>query len=225
MFVLGQINPGLFAEFVHHPLNDGIIHIRTAQLRIAGGGKYIKGAFFAHFHNGYIQRTAAQVKHHYFLFFAGFINTESQRGGRRFVDQAHHFQSGDAAGVFGGLALVVVKISGYRDDGFFHRFAQKGLGVFFHFLQDESRQLLRRKFLPAQIVFIVFPHFAFESRYRAFRVGNRLPAGGFAHQALPVFGKSHIGRKRFPADRAPFGGRNNRSSASFHNRRGGVGSS
>ena len=103
---------------------------------------------------------------------------------------------------FGGLALVVVKVSRHGDNGLFHRFTQEGFRVFFHFLQDESRQLLGRKFLPAQIIFVIFPHFAFKRGDRTFRVGDGLPARRFPNQALAVFGESHIRREGFAADGA-----------------------
>ena len=222
LHVFAQINPFLLAEFVRHPRDDGVIHIRTAQFGIAGGGQHVKGAFFTHFHNGHIQGTAAQVKHQDFLFFAGFINTKGQSGGRRFVYQADYIQPGNTAGVFGGLALVIVKISRYGDDRFFYRFAQKGFGIFFNFLQHKGGKLLRGKFLPAQVKFEIFTHAAFERGDGAFRVCNSLAAGRFTHQTLAVFCKSYIRRKRFAPNRVAFCRRNNSPAAAFHYRRGGV---
>ena len=191
-------------------------------MRITGGGEHIKGALFAHFHNGHIQRTTAQVKHQDLLFFTGFVNTKSQGCSRRLVDEAHYIQARNAAGVFGGLTLVVVKVGRHSDNGFFHRFTQESFGIFFNFLQNKGRELLRRKFLSAQVIFKVFPHFAFKRSDGAVRVGNRLAAGRLTHEALAIFRKGYIRRERFSADRAAFGRRNNRASAAFHNRRCGV---
>jgi len=40
-----------------------------------------------------------------------------------------HLESGDGAGVLGGLALGVVEVGGHRDDGARHRLAEEGLGI------------------------------------------------------------------------------------------------
>src|SRR5476649_2644708 len=55
---------------------------------------------------------------------AGLVEAERQRSGSRFVDDALDFQTGDAAGVLGRLALRVVEIGRHRDDGFGHFFAE-----------------------------------------------------------------------------------------------------
>ena len=44
---------------------------------------------------------------------------------------------GNAPGVFGGLALVIVKVSRHGDNGFFYRFTQECFGIFFYFLKYE----------------------------------------------------------------------------------------
>ena len=52
------------------------------------------------------------------------VQTIGERGGGGLVDESQNFEAGDAAGVFGGLALRVVEICGDCDDGTRDRFAE-----------------------------------------------------------------------------------------------------
>ena len=74
------------------------------------------------FQDGDIESAAAQVVHGDDAFFA-LVEPVGQGGGRGLVDQAQHFQAGDAAGVFGGLSLRIVEIGRHGDDGFRDRLA------------------------------------------------------------------------------------------------------
>ena len=66
---------------------------------------------------------------------AGLVHAEGQRRRRRFVDDALHFQAGDAPGVLGGLPLAVVEVGRHGDDGFRHRVAEIILGGLLHLHQ------------------------------------------------------------------------------------------
>ena len=106
-----------------------MIDVVAAQVRVAGGGLYFHHAF-ADFQDGDIKRSAAQVVHRdRFVFLL--VQTVGQSRGRRFVDDAQHFQAGDFAGLLGGLPLAVVEICRYRDNRLGHFLAQEILrGVF-----------------------------------------------------------------------------------------------
>ncbi len=65
------------------------------------------------------------------------------RGG--FVDQAQHFQSGDASGIFGRLALRVVEISRNGDDSFGNGSAEIALCIALELPKDQRRNLGRSK--------------------------------------------------------------------------------
>jgi hypothetical protein len=99
---------GLF-EFTDDPLNDDVVHVGAAEFGITVGGEHFKNAA-AEFENGDVEGAAAEVEYKN-LAFAFFVETVSKGGCRRFIDDALNFDTGDGAGVFGGLALSVVEIS------------------------------------------------------------------------------------------------------------------
>jgi hypothetical protein len=64
------------------------------------------------------------------------VEAVGERCGGGLVDQAQDFEAGDAAGVFGGLALRVVEVGGDGDDGFGDGRAEEALGVALELAQD-----------------------------------------------------------------------------------------
>ena len=58
--VFAQINALLFLELGHDPLDDSLVDVITAQMRVAVGGFHFDNSF-AHFENGDVKRSAAQV--------------------------------------------------------------------------------------------------------------------------------------------------------------------
>jgi hypothetical protein len=85
-------------------------------MRVAVGGFHFHHAV-AHFEDRDVERAAAEIVDR-----DGFVlllvETVGQRGRRRLVDDALDVQTGDLAGVFGGLALGVVEVGRNRDYGF-----------------------------------------------------------------------------------------------------------
>ncbi len=73
------------------------------------------------------------------------VEAVGQRSRRGFVDQAQDFEAGDAACIFCGLALRVVEIRGYGDDGLGDLSSEEALGVALELAENESRDFRRRK--------------------------------------------------------------------------------
>ena len=109
-----QVNALVLLEFIRSPVDDLLVPVIAAQVGVAVGGFDFDHAF-AHFQDGHVERAAAQVEDQ-----DGFVlllvQAVGQRGGGRLVDDAHHFQTGDLAGIFGGLALAVVEVGRDGDD-------------------------------------------------------------------------------------------------------------
>ena len=171
---------------------------------------------FAHFQNGDIESAAAQIEDKDFLVRVRFQPVNQRRGGG-FVDDAHHFQPGDFARVFGGLPLAVAEISRHGDDRLCHRRAQVGFGVRFEFAQNHGRDFLRGvglsglQYLHARVFFGAGHHFighhaglcghlvraaSHETLYginRVLGIGHRLSLRGLANQPFSILVKRHDG--------------------------------
>jgi hypothetical protein len=111
-----QIKAFIFSKLINQPINNPLVDIVTAKVRVAVCGLDFNYAF-ADLKDRDIERSAAEV-----VDCDGFvlllIETVSQRGRRRLVDDALYIESGNLAGVFGRLSLRVIEICGNGDDGF-----------------------------------------------------------------------------------------------------------
>ena len=126
-----------------------VVDVVAAEMRVAVGGDDFEDAL-VQLENRDVEGAAAEIVNRDrggFLL----VETVGQRSGRRFVDQTQDFESGDAAGVFRGLALRVVEVRGHGDDGLGHRRGEVALGIALELAQDERRNLRRRVGLVAQL--------------------------------------------------------------------------
>ena len=134
--------PFSFLNSCDDPVDDALVDVVAAQVGVAVGGLHFHHAV-AHFEDGDVERAAAEV-----VDGDGFVlllvEPVGQRRGGRLIDDAHDFQAGDLAGVFGGLALRVVEIGRDGDDGLGDLFAQIGFGGFLQLGEDHGGNLGRR---------------------------------------------------------------------------------
>ena len=72
------------------------------------------------------------------------VQPVGERRRRRLIDDAHHFQAGDFAGVLGGLALRVVEVGGNGDDRLGDLLAEEIFGRGLQLLQDHRGDFRRR---------------------------------------------------------------------------------
>ena len=108
---------------------------------VAVGGLDFDDAF-AHFEDRDIEGTAAEVvDRNGFVFL--FVQTVSQRGRSRLVNDALHIQPGDFACVLGGLTLRVVEICRNGDNGFGYLLAEVVFRSFLQFLKNHCGDLRR----------------------------------------------------------------------------------
>src|SRR5690606_39035299 len=141
-------------ELVGQVFDDACVEVFAAQEGIASGGEYVEDAVLD-FENGDVESAAAEIEDGDgdVEFFA---ESKGQCRGGGLVDDANDVQSGDASGVFGGVALRVVEIRGHGDDGFERLFAEVFLGDEFHFLQDDAGNFGQAVFFVAQFDADVF---------------------------------------------------------------------
>jgi hypothetical protein len=143
--VLGQVDAVLLFELVGEVVHDPHVEVFTAEERVPVGGFHLEQAV-VDFEDGDVEGAAAKVidrdRARFLL-----VEAIGERGCRRLVDDAQHFEAGDLAGVLGGLALGVVEIGGHGDDGLRHVLAEIAFGGFLHLCQDEGGDLRGAVFL------------------------------------------------------------------------------
>src|ERR1700682_2340684 len=106
-------------------MDEPHIEVFAAEEGIAVGRLHLEYAV-ADLEDRDVEGAAAEVVHRDG---AGFrlVETVSERGRGRLVDDAQHFKAGDLAGILGGLTLRVVEIGGDGDDGFVDTSGRDGL--------------------------------------------------------------------------------------------------
>ncbi len=116
---------------------------------VAVGGDHFEDAV-VQAENGNVECSAAEIvnRDDSVLFF---VETIRKRRGSRLVHQAENFEPGDAAGIFGGLALRVIEVCGNGNDRLGDRSAEEALGIALQLAQNVRRNLGRRETLVAQL--------------------------------------------------------------------------
>ena len=136
-FVIGKIDSFLVLELGNHVVHDALIEIVAAQKIVSVGRQNFKYAV-ADFHNGDVERAAAEIVNDDLLIFALFVKPVTERGRSRFVDDAKHVEPGDFAGVLRRLSLTVCKISRAGNNGVRHLFSQICFRILFQLGQNHS---------------------------------------------------------------------------------------
>ena len=232
--VLRKVDALLFLELLDQPVDDALVDVVAAEVRVAVGRLHFDHAV-ADFENRDVERAAAEVVDRDRLVLL-LVEAVGQRGRRRLVDDAHHFEAGDLPGVFGRLALRVVEVGRNRDDRLRDLLAQIGFGRFLQLAQNHRRDLGRRILLALNLdagvavvarddlvgnqlhFFADFveaaAHEALDRINRVFRVGDGLPLRHLADQPLAALGERHHRRR----GAATFLVRDDGRLAAFHHR-------
>lgn len=240
--VLTQVDLVLGLERLGHIVDQHVVEVVAAEVRIAVGGLHLEDAV-AKFEDRNIERTAAEVVHGDLHVAVLLVHAVSQCGSGRLVDDTAHLQTCDFARLLGGLTLRVGEVGRNRDDGFRNLLSEVILGSLLHLLKDNRRNLLRRVLTSVDIdagrivvalddfirsacdigghLIVTLAHETLDREDRAFGVGDSLTLGGVAHLALAVRRESHYRRSRAVS----FGVGNNDRLAAFHHCHAGVSSS
>ena len=107
----GGLQAGLLG---HGGVGQGLVVIVSTQCRVASGGQDLKHAL-RQAQDGDVKGAATQIEHGINTL-AGVVEAISNGRGGGLVDQAQHIQARQLRGVFGGLALGIVKVGGHGDD-------------------------------------------------------------------------------------------------------------
>ena len=129
--------------------DEQVVDVVAAEVGVAVGGDDFEDAFLQ-LEDGDVEGSAAEVVDGDDAFPLA-VESVGERGCCGLVDQAQDFESGDAAGILGGLALGVVEIGRDGDDCLGDRRAEVALGVLLQLAQDVGGDLRRRVLLRANL--------------------------------------------------------------------------
>ena len=150
------------------------------------------------------------------------LKAVGKRCGGGLVDDAQDLETGDLAGILGGIALGVVEVSGDGDDGLGDLLTKLGLGVALELGKDHRGdlgraealglavdlnldvgvavggldQLIRDAVLFAAALVVLAAHETLHGEDGVLRVGDGLTLGGLADKALAALGESNDRRGR-----------------------------
>ena len=103
----------LCLEFVGDVLDQNFVKVVTTQMGITVRAQHFN-QFVVDFQDGNVKRTTTEVEHgDLFVFLV--LQTVSQSGCGRLIDDSLNLQSGNLTGVFRRLPLGIVKVSRNRD--------------------------------------------------------------------------------------------------------------
>ena len=185
--VAGEVDALSLLEFGGHPVHNTLVKVVAAQTVVAGGGQHLDDAIID-IQDGHIEGAAAQVIDHDLLSVL-LVHAIGQGRGGGLVDDTLHVQTGDPAGVLGGLTLGVGEVGGDGDDRLGDLLAQIGLGVCLQLLKDHGADLLGGVLLAVDVHLIVRAHLTLDGDDGPVRVGDGLALGHLAHHALAVLGE------------------------------------
>ena len=184
-FILAQVDSVGFLEFVRHVVQQTLIEVIAAQMVVTGSCQNLLYAV-AHFDDGNIEGTAAEVVDHDLLLIF-LINAIGKGCRSRLVDDPLDLQTGDPTGVLGRLTLGIGEVGGNGDDRFGDLLAQIGFCIGLQLLQDHCGDFLRGVLLAINVHLVVGAHVALNGRNGLIGVGDGLALCYLTHQTLIVF--------------------------------------
>lgn len=140
--VLGDIDVVLLVVHLDEVVDDTLVEILTTQVSITGSGQDLEGAII-NGQEGDIEGTSTEIVDDDLALIASLVQTVGDSCGGGFVDDTENIETGDSAGVLGGLSLVIVEVGGYSDDGVGDGLSKVVLGDLLHLAQDHGGHLLR----------------------------------------------------------------------------------
>ncbi len=140
VWLTAEVDTVVAIELVHDPVDDGVVPVVAAELRVAVGGHDLEDTV-ADVEDGDVEGAAAEVVDSDLLVRL-LVEPVGERGSRRLVDDPLHLEAGDLACSLGRVALRVVEVGRHGDDCLGDLFTQAGLGVRLEFAQDHRRDLL-----------------------------------------------------------------------------------
>ena len=143
----GQVDRLVALELGREVVDDRLVEVVAAEVVVTRGRLDLEHAV-ADLEHRHVERAAAEVEDEDRLV-GLLVEAVGERGRGRLVDDALDVEAGDAAGVLGRLALVVVEVRGDGDHRGVDGLAEIGLGVGLELLEDHRGDLRRGVLLAA----------------------------------------------------------------------------
>ena len=208
--VLTQVDAVLGLERLGHVVDQHVVEVVAAQMRVAVGRLHLEDAV-AQFQNRNIERTAAQVVNGDLHVGALLVQAVGQCRRRRLVDDTAHFQPCDFARLLRRLTLRVGEVGRHGDDRFVNGLPQIVFGRLLHLLENDGRNLLRAVLTSVDLharrvvralddlvgraldlrahLIVCLAHETLDREDRAHGVGNGLTLGRIAHLPFAALGE------------------------------------
>ena len=218
--LLGEVDAGLGFELADDPLHDAVVPVVATEVGVAVGAANLEDTV-PELQGRDVEGAAAQVIDGDLLVLL-LLKAVGERGRGGLIDDAQHLETGDLAGVLGGVALGVVEVGGDGDDGLGDLLAQLGLGVALELGEDHRgdlgrgeglglpvdlhlnvgvaigglHKLVRDAVLFAAALVVLAAHETLHGEDGVLRVGDGLALRSLADQTLAALGKCNDRRGR-----------------------------
>ena len=174
-------------ELAHEPVDDALVPIVATEVGVAVGALHFKHTV-ADFEHRHVECAATEVEHQHRFIFGALVEAVGEGSGRRFVDDAQHFEASDLPGFLRGGALRVVEVRRHGDDGLGDGVAQVGLGIALELHECARADFLRGVALAVDVVALPgLTHLRLDAAEGAVGVGDGLTLGHFADEHLAGF--------------------------------------
>src|SRR5271165_520253 len=144
-----EVNPILALEFPFQAPEQKIVKIVPSELVVSVAGEDF-GDVALDTYDGYVKRPAAKVVSLGGVM-PGIAETVRETGGRRFIEDAHDFQTCQFASLTRSVALGVRKIGRYGNDRFCDRLFEIALSPLHQLTKNQGGDLLGRELLVSEL--------------------------------------------------------------------------
>ena len=187
--ITGKVNTLCSLELSQHIICNLLVEVITTQSVVTGCGQNLDNTV-TDLNDGNIEGTAAQVVYHDLLLML-VVQTIGQSCCCRLVDDTFYIQTGNLTGILCSLTLSIVEVGRNCDNSLCYFLAQISLCIAFQFLQDHSRNLLRRIFLVVDSYTVVRTHMSLDGRDSLVSVGYGLTFCRLTNQTLACLCESY----------------------------------
>src|ERR1700730_3526097 len=207
--VFAQVDALIAFELFDQPVDDALVKIVAAQMRITSRALHFKHAV-ANLENGNVKRSSSEIEHqNRFVLFL--VEAVSQSCCRGLIDDAEHIETSDLTRILGRLALCIVEVSRNGDDRVLHLLAEILTGIVGQFPEDMGRDLFRRIKLAVNVyahsvirtgyylvrdllkllshLGMLAPHKTFDRKDSLLRVQSCLPLGDLPDDTFTCLGE------------------------------------